>query len=288
VAEDTQIAAPAAAQARNNASAGPAGRTRFTARALVLGERLDTQGLERSDVINTVPLAFRVGQGYAVLFRYGVAVLIGLSPVEEDETLRGLRPRVVEPLERLEDESATIEIVPDQDDQIEPGGHIKVKDLSPARLVVIADALAKNVALAHDEREVSRVFDIIDPLAANLAQRGRTPGKRRDMLKLIGQALLVRHRMSGRVEVEEKPDVLWDRWDLERLHARLADEYELKERAGVLARKIEVVGETARALTDLLDVARSLRLEVMIVVLIVFEVLITLYELLIKPLKLFG
>jgi uncharacterized Rmd1/YagE family protein len=153
---------------------------------------------------------------------------------------------------------------------------------------VIADALAKNVALAHDEREVSRVFDVIDPLAANLAQRGRTPGKRRDMLKLIGQALLVRHRMSGRVEVEEKPDVLWDRWDLERLHARLADEYELKERAGVLARKIEVVGETARALTDLLDVARSLRLEVMIVVLIVFEVLITLYELLIKPMKPFG
>ncbi len=137
-----------------------------------------------------MPLAFRVGQGYAVLFRYGVAVLIGLSPVEEDETLRGLGPRIVGPLDRLEDESATIEIVPDQDDQIEPGGHIKVKDLSPARLVVIADALAKNVALAHDEREVSRVFDVIDPLAANLAQRGRTPGKRRDMLKLIGQALL--------------------------------------------------------------------------------------------------
>jgi uncharacterized Rmd1/YagE family protein len=286
VAEDTQITAPAATQARN--AAAPGGRLRFTARALVLGERLDTLGLERSDLINTVPLAFRVGQGYAVLFRYGVAVLIGLSPVEEDETVRGLRPRVVDPLDRLEDESATIEIVPDQDDQIEPGGHIKVKDLSPARLVVIADALAKNVALAHDEREVSRVFDVIDPLAANLAQRGRTPGKRRDMLKLIGQALLVRHRMSGRVEVEEKPDVLWDRWDLERLHARLADEYELKERAGVLARKIEVVGETARALTDLLDVARSLRLEVMIVVLIVFEVLITLYELLIKPMKLFG
>jgi uncharacterized Rmd1/YagE family protein len=282
VAEDTQIAPT------RSAPAPVAGRNRLTARALVLGERLDTLGLERSDVINTVPLAFRAGQGYAVLFRYGVAVLIGLSPVEEDETLRGLRPRIVAPLAKLEDESSTIEIAPDQDDQIEPGGLIKVKDLSPARLVVIADALAKNVALAHDEREVSRVFDVIDPLAATLAQQGRTPGKRADMLKVIGQALQVRHRMSGRVEVEEKPDVLWDRWDLERLHARLADEYELKERAGVLSRKIEVVGETARALTDLLDVARSLRLEVMIVVLIVFEVLITLYEHFLKPLKLFG
>ena len=85
MAEDTQITAPAATQVRN-VTAAPAGRTRLTAHALVLGERIDTLGLERSDLINTVPLAFRIGEGYAVLFRYGVAALMGLSPVEEDET----------------------------------------------------------------------------------------------------------------------------------------------------------------------------------------------------------
>ena len=69
--------------------------TRCTARALLLGERIDTAGLERSDLISTAPLAFRVGtNGYAILFRYGVVVLIGLSPIEEDEVLRGVRPRV--------------------------------------------------------------------------------------------------------------------------------------------------------------------------------------------------
>lgn len=253
-------------------------RTRLTARAFIVGERIDTAGLERSDVINTVPLAFRTGDGYVVLFRYGVVVLIGLTPIEEDETVRGLGPRIVSPAKRGDDETATIEIGPDQDDQIDPGGTIKVKDLSPARLVVIADALAKNVVLAHQEREVSRVFDIVEPLAAKLAAGGRTPTDRSNMLKVIGQSLLVRQRLTGRVEVEEKPDVLWDRWDLERLHARLADEYELKERAAALARKIDVVGETARALTDLIDASRSLRLEIAIVALIVVEVLFTLYE----------
>jgi uncharacterized Rmd1/YagE family protein len=253
-------------------------RTRLTARALLVGERIDTAGLERSDVINTVPLAFRVGDGYVVLFRYGVAVLIGLSPIEEDETIRGLGPRIVSPAGRIEDESAILEIGPDQDDQIDPGGTIRVKDLSPARLVVIADALAKNVVLAHQEREVRGVFDIVEPLAAKLAAGGRTPTDRSNMLKVIGQSLLVRQRLTGRVEVEEKPDVLWDRFDLERLHARLADEYELKERAAALARKIDVVGETARALTDLIDASRSLRLEMAIVALIVIEVLFTLYE----------
>jgi hypothetical protein len=36
---------------------------RLTAHVLLLGERLDTVGLERSDVISTTPLAFRVGEG---------------------------------------------------------------------------------------------------------------------------------------------------------------------------------------------------------------------------------
>jgi uncharacterized Rmd1/YagE family protein len=81
--------------------------------------------------------------------------------------------------------------------------------------------------------------------------------------------------MAGRVAVEDKPDVLWDRSDLERLYARLEDEYELKERANTLSRKIDVVQDTARALTDLIDQQRSLRLEQIIVLLILFEVVMS-------------
>ena len=99
------------------------------------------------------------------------------------------------------------------------------------------------------------------------------------MLRHIGNALLVQHRVSGRVAVEEKPDVLWDRPDLGRLYARLEDEYELKERADAINRKLAVVAETAKALTDLIDTQRSIRLEVVIVLLIVSEILLTLYQL---------
>src|SRR5215472_11683931 len=108
--------------------------TRYTARALLLGERIDTSGLERSDVISTAPLAFRVGlAGFAVLFRYGCVVLVGLSPIEEDELLRGIRPRVTAPSAKIEDEVATIEIAPERDDQVVTGGPISVKDLTPPR-----------------------------------------------------------------------------------------------------------------------------------------------------------
>jgi uncharacterized Rmd1/YagE family protein len=248
-----------------------------TARALLLGDRIDTAGLERSDMISATPLAFLAGtNGFVALYRFGVAVMIGLSPLEEDEVLTRVKLRVSGPHEHIDDETAILEISPEHEDRIPPGGAITMKDLSPQRLLVVADALAKSVSLGRDEREVNSVLDIIEPFAADLARNGRPPWKRRGMLKLIGQTILVQHRVSGRVAVEEKPDVLWDRPDLERLYTRLEDEYELKERGETLKRKLDTIVETARMLTDMIDANRSTRLEATIIFLIGAEILITL------------
>jgi uncharacterized Rmd1/YagE family protein len=150
-----------------------------------------------------------------------------------------------------------------------------VRDLALERLLLVAYALADSVVLARDEKEVASVFDTIEPFASELAKTGKTPGGRRTILKLIGEALLVQHRVSGRVAVAEDPDVLWDRPDLSRLYARLKDEYELKDRVDSLNRKLMVISDTARALTDMSDTERSLRLELLIVGLIAFEIVIT-------------
>ncbi len=255
------------------------GARRMTARALLLGDRIDAAGLERSDMIASNPLAFRAGAvGFVALYRFGVAVMVGLSPLEEDEVLAQVKLRVSGPHAHVDDEVAYLEISAEDEDKIPPGGTISLRDLSAARLLVVADALAKTVSLGRDEREVNAVFDVIEPFAAQLFARGRPPGRRRSMLKLIGQTLLVQHRVSGRVAVEEKPDVLWDRPDLERLYARLEDEYELKERAETLKRKLDVVAETASALTDIIDADRATRLETTVVVLIVTEILLTLAQ----------
>jgi uncharacterized Rmd1/YagE family protein len=252
---------------------------RFTARALTVGERIDTSGLERPDMISSVPLAFRVGaNGMVALFRFGVAVMAGLSPLEEEDTLARLKGRISGARARVDDETAILEIAPDSDGLTSSGGPILIKDFSSQRFLVIADALAKSVALARDEREVNAVFDVIEPFAAELARSGRPPFRRKAMLRLIGQALLAQHRVSGRVAVEEKPDVLWDRPDLDRLFARLEDEYELKERGEALKRKLDVIVETAHALTDIIDADRATRFEAAIVVLIVAELVTTLYQ----------
>jgi uncharacterized Rmd1/YagE family protein len=257
----------------------PAPLAPVTARAVLLGERIDTAGLERRDALSTTPLAFRVGAtGMAVVFRYGVIVLVGLDALAEDEVIRSVAPRIVGRFDGHEEESVRLAPLQGQDERADVDGTIRIADFSPERLLVVADALAKSAALAHDERQVSGVLDAIEPLARSLAERGRREGGRRDMIRLIGRALLVQHRVSGRVAVSEKPDLLWDRPDLERLYARLEDEYELIERAEILDRKLNLIGQTARLVTDLMDTERSIRLEVIVVLLIALEIVLGLFQ----------
>ncbi|MEJ1967112.1 MAG: RMD1 family protein [Rhizomicrobium sp.] len=87
-------------------------------------------------------------------------------------------------------------------------------------------------------------------------------------------ALLTQHRVSGRIAFGEKPDVLWERPELERFYARLEDEYEIVERGTLLNGKLGVIGSAAQTFTDLIDTARSARLELLIVVLILAELVI--------------
>ena len=250
----------------------------LTAHALLIGDRINTAGFE-GHVLSSAPLAVRVGSnGLAVLFRYGVAVFIGLSATEEAEFLEKLSARCFGKITPPEEEWAKIQVAKEAEEPIPVGGPILVREFSLERLLVVSDALAKSVVLGRDEREVTNVFDTIEPFARELATFGKTSRSRTDLLKLMGNALLVQHRLSGRVAVGEKPDVLWDRPDLERLYARLEDEYELSERAETLNRKLEVIADTASRLADIVDTKRSLRLEIIVVFLIAFEIVVTFYE----------
>lgn len=253
--------------------------TRVLAHAIHVGDRIDAAGFERGDMIATVPFAIRLSPTkFIALYRFGIVVFAGLNPAEETAFLEKIAGRISGRPDGKNEETAALDIRADYDDRVQPGGPVEIPDLSPARFLVIADALAKSVSLARDENKLGGVFDVIEPFAAELARTGRPPWNRRSMLKLIGQALIVQHRISGRVAVEEKPDILWDHPSLERLYARLEDEYELSERAKAVTQKLNVIVETGQALTDILDVDRSARLEAVIVVLILAETLVTLLQ----------
>lgn len=250
----------------------------FQAHALQLAERIDLKGLEREDQLSSNPLAFPVGRdGMAVLFRFGAAVFININPLREEEILAGLKARLVDPLSQRETEVATVVINPDGDDAL-VGGNIQLKNAVPERLLLVAEALAVSVALAYDEQRIAAAFDRIEPVASSLKRRKLLRGSRSDLVGQIGEALLIQQRLAGRIEIADRPDVLWDHPELERLWVKLADDYDLAIRARAIGQKLEVIRETADTMADLLSTRTSHRLEWYIIVLILVEILLGVYD----------
>jgi uncharacterized Rmd1/YagE family protein len=94
-------------------------------------------GLERPDILSATPLAFRVeGGSFVVIFRYGVVVLFGMTPLQEDEIIQSLAGRIIGRYARREQETTQIEIAPDKDEQIAPNGTISLKALLPEHVLI--------------------------------------------------------------------------------------------------------------------------------------------------------
>lgn len=254
-----------------------ADRQKVQVRALYVAEYLDLRALKAEERLAGGPMMIRVrDSGCVVLFRYGVAVFFDVNSLEASVFLDHLQSIAKVWFETPEQEDAEIYRSDEQPEGMDDD-RIRLSELSLERLQLVAEALARGVVLNHYEKRVSRAFDTVEPLAQSLKKRRRRGPKARDLLDHIGETLLSMHQMVGRVEVTEPPELLWERPELERFYARLADEYMIRERSTALERKLDLIARTAQTLLDLLQTKQGLRVEWYIVILIVVEIILTLY-----------
>ena len=251
--------------------------------AMLLGERMDTRAFERGQPLGIAPLTIDIpGGGVAVLFRYGAVVVFGAASQALNNFVASLTPLVTAPLLVPERDDAQLLIRPEAEQPVDLAGNILLREKTTDRLQVVADVLAKGLVLSHYETRIADIFDGIEPLAATLRETGRAGARSKELLRHIGDVLLMQQKMVGRVETAETPELLWEHPELERFYMRLADEYELRDRDRALDRKLEIVSRTVETLLGLVQTRSSMRVEWYIVLLIVAELLLSTYPLLLS------
>jgi len=252
-------------------------RGRVAVSAWHLGERIDVRGLDPAQIVARTPATLRAGtHGLAVLYRHGVAVLFGLSVAEERELLARLAAHVQRALPEPSGDTAELRVTPGGPDGIEPGGVVVLAELDLGRIQVLAEALARSALLAHYEARLAQSLERIEPLVESLRARGRVRLGSRRLLAELGDVLFTEMRMLGRAEISEKPELTWERHDLDRLYVRLAEEYELRDRDRAVGRKLELLTRSASTLLGVVQNRRALSVEYYIVVLIVVEIALAL------------
>ena len=258
------------------------GREKIHVRSLCVGGDIDTRSLRKARCLSTSPLTLEAGRsGCAVIFRYGAVVLFHVEPLEETSFLDGIRPLIQRPVTGPLVEEVELSVSADGREGME-GDTLFVQDFSLATLQVVAEVLARSVVLERFETSVGATFENLQPMAAGLGSGRLTRINYRNLLARLGDVLLDQQEMVGRIAVTDKPDVLWDHPQLERLYARLDDEFEIPDRFEAVEAKLNMIGRTIQTSIDLVQNRRSIRVEWYIVILIVVEIVLTLYEMFIR------
>ncbi len=248
----------------------------------LVGERLILKTLETTDPLATNPLLIRVGEsGCVVLLRYGVVVSFNLTELEATNLLETLQPFIKEPITEMVSEQLTLAFKAGTKERIERDV-LWLRNHDPERLQIVAEALAKSVVLEYYEAEIAKIFDRMRIFTTAIQNQQASLPKEHELLRDVGGTLLIQQKMLGTVEVGEKPDPIWDHPELERLYLRLEDEYELRERLLALERKLALIGKTVETALGILQRDSSHRVEWYIVILIVVEILLSVYDLWIR------
>ena len=266
----------------------------FRAQAMLVGTGIDLAALGSMERTGGAPLVVELigpltgaslpgsGGGVAVLFRYGAVVFFDAAPAGIADYLRQIAPQIRQPFAPAERETEGLDVRVEAGreaarESIE-GNTLVLAEVTLEKLQLVADIMAKSVSLAHYEKNIERQFERIEPFAVNLDHWGRGSRAGRELLQHLGGALLAEHRVVAGARVDDSPELLWDHPELERLWARLRDEFEIRERAAALHGKLALISRTAETALDLMQHRRSLRVEWAIVGLIVFEIVLTLVQ----------
>lgn len=257
--------------------------------AWFLGTRLSVRALDGLGPVGDTPSTVGVGkQGHAILFRFGVAVFIDTTPAEQASFIEQLRPYVSEAFDEPETESIEIVIDAEKNEHMDATNRLILHEPSTERVQTVGHILAKSAVLAHYEHTVAAVLEQVERLAESLRLGGRSSIASRDLVRQVADVLLIQTRTVGRVEITDKPEITWDRPELDRLYERLALEYELQERDVALTRKLELIARTAETNLNLLQNRQMLRVEWYIVILILVEIVLIVFDLFIPLSTLFA
>lgn len=204
-------------------------------------------------------------------FSYGTVVMWGLSAEEEQIVLNQIRAfednQVASP-DMEEYQYATGETAKILKDNITiPSDDMMTK-------LAFSHGLAQSVKLGVFEKRIEAQVLATRYLPESLAQKGRIPLGRRDILKMMGQLFTERSFVNLHSDVLETPEFFWKYSDLEPLYRLIAQDLDIRLRVTVLNTRLVVLHELFDMLRSELDSRHSAKLEWIIIALIAFEILL--------------
>lgn len=228
-----------------------------------------TAKMERDVIHVEIPTQFDGGNVFC--FPYGCIVLWGLSKEVEEEIIQRIKPYQVNPLGKPIEDTFTYSSA--ETSKIE-NGEILLASKSMLSLLAVSHALAQSVKLDAFEERIQRTVDLTKHIPQELSEEGKVSLSRKEIRKKMGALFLERSSINLHFDILDKPEFFWEYPDLEPLYAMMAHYLDIETRVEVLNQRLGVIHDLFDMLNSELNHQQSSRLEIVIIVLILIEVVV--------------
>ena len=150
---------------------------------------------------------------------------------------------------------------------------ITVPKTDAATLRVIMQNLAYSVSLDHYRRVAAELLAIVRGQSENLERTGKITLKERQLHQFIGRVLNIRNRMSEHFDIFVNPLEAWENKALTAVQQAMVASLELPSRIAEVESSFGIIEENLHMLNELHVHRQSHRIEIIITVLILIEVL---------------
>lgn len=145
-------------------------------------------------------------------------------------------------------------------------------------IVSISHAIARSVQLEYNEDIIAKTLEQIVDFPQQLQKYGKISLSNRKIKRLIGVLVEAQHGLSTFGLAKDFPELLWEEPQYESYYRNTANYLELHDRWQVLSEKMSALGSSLDLLRDESNTKQSHRLEWVIIILIVIEIIFYLIE----------
>lgn len=150
-------------------------------------------------------------------------------------------------------------------------------ELMPFYIDILSLVLAKSISLRKIETDIDKLLDSIEDVI-NYLDTGKFNMSDAQIAKMSAKVLRFKYNTISYLMLLDRPRDAWNNADIENFFLQVASLFEINDRYERINHKTQVLQDITDVFTSLSHEKRSNKLEIMVIVLILFELIISIIE----------
>ncbi len=212
------------------------------------------------------------GEKYFYVFKYGIICFFNFSSVEIDTLKRKITTALKGTIIKSP-VSESIDVICNSKETSVDFDSIKLQDKNPEKIRLIMLNLSQSVALDFYYNIAEQILEDTRRHTNILEKKGKLNISGKKLKRYIGKVLNIKNKISENLYIFESHEVANDGKALDWLNLELKKKFDLIDRHHIIHHQIDIVKENLDLFKEMMFHKESSRLELIIIILIVIEVI---------------